>query len=286
MLSTATTANLEPVDIARAERTRMQAVFVQNDIAHEPFANGVMGRGAPGTWQCQAYGAGLSGPVDTAEVERFCAFYRSVGTEPRIELDPCAHPTLLAALGERGFVIRRFLNRLYRPLTGSEDMQSLLPHGWPRQADGTPLAIRRVDPEDDATLRIYAEVALSGFRPEGTPASEQDVAIVARGARAPRTEYFLAWFGDRPVAGGSLHAHPACALLFQASTLPAFRRSGVQAALIVARLERARALGCPFALIESQPGVATERNAARLGFRLAYTKVALWQPAVVNGAGR
>jgi hypothetical protein len=52
----------------------------------------------------------------------------------------------------------------------------------------------------------------------------------------------------------------------------------VQLALLVHRLERARALGCPLAVIGSKPGVATERNAARMGFRVAYTKVILRKP--------
>lgn len=270
---------VEPRAIALAERSRFASVFEHNEVLHEPFAGGVMGWGAPDTWQSMAYGAGLEGPVEEREVDRFCEFYRSRGAEPRIELAPCAHPTLLAALSGRGFVIRRFLNEFYRPLPGDEDLLGLLPDGWPRSPDGTGLEIRAVDPADEAELRLFAEVAGSGFRPEGTPASERDVAIVRRGAVAPHTHFFLAWFGDVAVAGGALHAHPACALLFQASTLPAYRNRGIQAALIVARLERARAAGSAHATIGSEPGRPTERNAMRLGFRLAHTKVALRQPS-------
>ena len=65
--------------------------------------------------------------------------------------------------------------------------------------------------------------------------------------------------------------------LFGLSVLPAWRRRGVQQALIVARLEALRERGCRWATISSEPGVATERNARRMGFELAYTKVDLRQ---------
>ena len=52
----------------------------------------------------------------------------------------------------------------------------------------------------------------------------------------------------------------------------------VQAALIARRLEHARDQGCELVTIGSRPGIATERNAARLGFYVAYTKVIMAMP--------
>jgi len=51
--------------------------------------------------------------------------------------------------------------------------------------------------------------------------------------------------------------------------------------LIARRIERVRELGTLFACIVSKPGIATERNAQRLGFQLAYTKIV----AVMPGPG-
>jgi GNAT superfamily N-acetyltransferase len=56
---------------------------------------------------------------------------------------------------------------------------------------------------------------------------------------------------------------------------PAYRRRGIQQALIVARLERGRERGSRQAFIISGPGIPTERNATRLGFGMAYTRVVL-----------
>jgi GNAT superfamily N-acetyltransferase len=60
--------------------------------------------------------------------------------------------------------------------------------------------------------------------------------------------------------------------------LPRFRRRGIQQALMAARLEHAASRGARFATIGARPGIPTNRNAMRMGFRLAYTKVVLVKP--------
>ena len=60
---------------------------------------------------------------------------------------------------------------------------------------------------------------------------------------------------------------------FGASTLPAFRRRGVQTALLRARMERAREAKCDLAVCLAQPGSSSGRNATRLGFQVLYTRV-------------
>lgn len=77
---------------------------------------------------------------------------------------------------------------------------------------------------------------------------------------------------DTPGAGGR-PATVGC--FFGVSELPEFRRRGIQQALIAARLQACVDAGCELACIHSSPGIGTERNAARMGFALAYTKVTL-----------
>jgi GNAT superfamily N-acetyltransferase len=55
----------------------------------------------------------------------------------------------------------------------------------------------------------------------------------------------------------------------------AFRRRGIQGALIRARLERARELGCDVATSGTLPGTASRRNMERHGFHVAYPKLVL-----------
>lgn len=85
--------------------------------------------------------------------------------------------------------------------------------------------------------------------------------------------------GTEAVAGGSADARGGVvAALAGAAVLPAWRRRGIQAALVARRLELARARGCRLATIGSAPGIPTERNALRLGFRIAYARLAFNRP--------
>ena len=63
--------------------------------------------------------------------------------------------------------------------------------------------------------------------------------------------------------------------LFGAGTLPEFRRRGIQTALLGVRMHYAAQAGCEIAVIVTQGGTTSQRNAERLGFRLAYSKATL-----------
>jgi GNAT superfamily N-acetyltransferase len=70
-----------------------------------------------------------------------------------------------------------------------------------------------------------------------------------------------------------LAIHDGVALLGGASTRPAHRRKGAQLALLGARLAAARRHGCDLAMMAARPGSASQRNAERHGFRIAYTRI-------------
>jgi GNAT superfamily N-acetyltransferase len=78
--------------------------------------------------------------------------------------------------------------------------------------------------------------------------------------------------GDRVAAGG-LTLHDRVALLAGASTIPEARRKGAQNALLDARLRFAALRGCDIAMMCALPGSASQRNAERHGFRIAYTRI-------------
>jgi hypothetical protein len=74
------------------------------------------------------------------------------------------------------------------------------------------------------------------------------------------------------IATGAMFIHEGIALLAGASTPPAFRKRGAQNALLDYRLRLAAEHGCDLALMGTLPGSASQRNAERNGFRLAYTR--------------
>jgi hypothetical protein len=62
------------------------------------------------------------------------------------------------------------------------------------------------------------------------------------------------------------------ALLAGASTIPGKRKLGAQLALLDVRLRAGAEQGCDLAMMCAQPGSASQRNAERHGFRIAYTR--------------
>jgi beta-glucosidase-like glycosyl hydrolase len=58
-----------------------------------------------------------------------------------------------------------------------------------------------------------------------------------------------------------------------ASTIPEDRKKGAQRALLEARVRYAVQAGCDLAMMCAEPGSASQRNAEREGFRIAYTRI-------------
>jgi hypothetical protein len=87
---------------------------------------------------------------------------------------------------------------------------------------------------------------------------------------------FVAEIGGEAIAAAALFMHEGVALLAGASTVPEGRRQGAQLALLDARLRTAVSSGCDLAMMVAAPGSASQRNAERNGFRVAYTRTK-WQ---------
>ena len=93
----------------------------------------------------------------------------------------------------------------------------------------------------------------------------------ARLSLASATCFFAVRDGE-PIATAALFMHEGTALLAGASTIPSGRRLGAQNALLNARLQTAASQGCDLAMMVAAPGSASQRNAERQGFRIAYTR--------------
>ena len=95
----------------------------------------------------------------------------------------------------------------------------------------------------------------------------------------PGVTALLALIDGEPVGAASVMTLSSTALLGGAATLPAFRRRGVQRALIAARLAVAAHAGCDLAVITADPGSSSGRNAERSGFQLVCNHVGMRAPA-------
>lgn len=257
--------------LATARRLEAIQAEATRDLASdsEPIAGGWMAANGPGSFLNKAVGMGFDvepGPEDIARVERFFA---SRGIEPRIELTAFASIGFLRKSAEAGFVLQEFEHTLVRPIDAA-GVQKRLDLGWPEGVRIEPL-----DPTDPAELRAFVLTSASGFLPEGEPIPATLLETGLKAARAPDHIGFMA-YADGEIAGAAGSSFRRGVIsLFGASVLPRFRRRGIQQALIAARLGRGLSLQADLASITSHPGIPTERNAARLGFQLAYVRTVL-----------
>ncbi len=260
-------------EIAVLEESRAGAGTAAVAAVSERIAGGWMCYEEPGSWKNGCCGLGMDGPVTRDDVDRLVAFYTSRGVEPMVEVCPFADASLAEHLAGAGFQLRAFENVFVRIVRPGEDHRSLLTRGWP---DG--VTVTRIDPACEDDLWTFVEVSTSGFRSAEEPMSEDVLAQTRPMVEHPDCDAFVAHLDGRVVGASMMESAPPVAGLFLTSVLPEARRKGIQAVLMVRRLDRARERGCDLVCIHANPGIATENNARRLGFELAYTRAIMVMP--------
>jgi GNAT superfamily N-acetyltransferase len=213
------------------------------------------GAGSPVT---QAVGLGLEGGVSEAEFARLEAFYLARGEPVRVEACPLADPTLFEHFGRAGYRATEFTNVMALRLPA-------------RPPEGAAADVR-VARAEQAQIEVWAATVTLGFS-EGQPEPEGLPDLLKVFALAEGAECFLAFVNGEVAGGATLSVRNGVAGLFGASTLPAFRRRGVQAALLQARIARGQEAGCAIAACLAHPGSSSARNIERQGFRVLYTRV-------------
>jgi GNAT superfamily N-acetyltransferase len=209
----------------------------------------------------QTFGLGLFDAVSGAEMDVLEAFFRERGADVLHEVSPMAAPALLDLLNGRGYQPAELSSVLYRPI----DRDVRLPS---RRSER--VAVRPLRPGED---ELWARTAAAGWA-DVAPGLDEFMAEIGRiNTIREQNHCFLAEVEGQPVAAGAMNVWEGVALLAGASTLPAFRRQGAQLALLEARLRFAAGQGCDLAMMGALPGSASQRNAERQGFRIAYTRI-------------
>jgi hypothetical protein len=212
------------------------------------------GVGSPLT---QTFGLGVFAIPSGEDMDAIEGFYGDRGAAVFHEVSPLAGIETIDVLVGRGYRPVELTSVMYRPAA---------------EAAAAPLdrpVVTRIASTDEFDL--WAETAAEGWK------EFAEVAPVIRGlarvsASAAGTSPFFAEIDGRPVGTGALVMHDGVALLAGASTIPEARRQGAQNALLTARLRHAAAEGCDLAMMCATPGSASQRNAERQGFRIAYTR--------------
>ncbi len=204
--------------------------------------------------------------LDTVE-----AAFTARAARLQAEISVLAAPELHAQLIARGYapfsfehVLGHPLEARIAPLPGHVLIEAVAPADAPRLGDVLVAAFASPDeggvggdatPPDDE-IRRYFEITMSvdGFRG------------------------YLARVDGEIAGGGALRIDGTIAQFCGAGTLPAFRRRGVQTALLRARLADARQSGCTVGVVVTQPGSKSQQNAQREGFSLLYARQLMVKP--------
>jgi GNAT superfamily N-acetyltransferase len=209
----------------------------------------------------QTFGLGLFTAPTREQLESIESFFTTRGAEVFHEVSPLADPSILGVLAERGYHPIELTSVMHQRLTRSPDPAALrMPSA---------MTIRRVEPGGED---VWAETAARGW--SETPESAAFIREFGPvSARAEGALCFVVEWDGYPIAAAVLAIHDGVALLAGASTDPAFRGRGAQAALLITRLDYAQSAGCDLAMMGAAPGSASQRNAERQGFRIAYTRI-------------
>ncbi len=210
-------------------------------------------------------GAGLDQPFTPEIIERIEHFYRQRKAPSQVDLTPLHRPEIFEMFKERGYAIAELNNVLYRKLQPDEE--------FPAPPNGC--EIRRSHPEEADVTGTIVETA---FFPDGAPEGFQG--LIAPLYQMENALAFVATIGGKPVACGTglvIAEHKVFALC-GAGTLAEYRGRGLQTALLRARMSAALKAGCEYAVVVTQGGTTSQRNAERLGFRVAYSKVTVIKP--------
>jgi hypothetical protein len=208
----------------------------------------------------QTFCLGLFEPASDADLERLEEFFRKHNAPVYHEVSPLADLSTFTLLSVRGYEPFEFTSVMFRPLSRFEGVAG-------RRESG--VSVRVVGPEE---YELWAQTAARGWS-ELEELSDLMLSLSRVSTARPDAFSFLAELEGRPVATGALSIHEGVALLAGASTVPEERRRGAQLALLDARLAYAAGRGCDLAMMCAQPGSASQRNAERQGFRIAYTRI-------------
>ena len=257
------------IEQAEARLTRALAVDVVAPPAPlvRDLAGGVSAVTRRGSPLNKIIGLGFQGNIDERTLDEVESDWRARQEPARIELATLTEPDIGTMLTARGYRLHGFENVLGLALAARAP------------APKTSITVEPVREGDDGE---WLETVIAGFaHPDGSGVTSE---VIAREALEPIMEDFRRASGmlrslarvDGAAAGAaSLRVDAGIAQLCGATTLPRFRRRGVQRALFEARITLAAAAGCDVAVITTSPGSQSQANAEKQGFALLYARAIL-----------
>lgn len=207
----------------------------------------------------QTFGLGLFASVTADDLRVIEEFFGERGAPVFHEISPLVDSALTALLNERGYQPHEFTSVMFRPLRPGSS-------GVKRRDER--VTVRLVGSDEHELWARTAAEGWSEFKEYAHLIHELSLLSAKRSGALP----FLATLDAQAIATGALSLCEGVALLAGASTIPSGRNQGAQSALLDRRLTYAAEHDCDIAMICAAPGSASQRNAERQGFRIAYTR--------------
>jgi GNAT superfamily N-acetyltransferase len=213
----------------------------------------------------QTFGLGLCAEPTAADLDRLETFFQERGAPVCHEVSPLAGVPVADLLSRRGYRPVEFTSVMYKPLPPAD--------GSP----GRPNPRLRTRLMQEGEQELWSRISARGWgeHPEWTDFLLRVGRVLAS---CEGSFNFFAHLDDEPVATAVLRCHEGVAQFGGACTVPEARKQGAQRALLEARMNLAASQGCDLAVVGAHPGSASQRNAERQGFRIAYTRIK-WQLA-------
>ena len=228
------------------------------EVSLEKLAGGFLIYCAPGSPLNRAVGLGMDRPLAKGILKEVEKFYTARHAAPRVDLCPLADSSLIEGLKRAGYCLEMFDSVLFQTLPSDFE-------NWPVPEK---VQVSQVVPEEAG---LWLRLTAAGFCENEEPDPET-LDIVGPNFYSANAACFLARLDAQPAGGAAMFYHEGGTEFGGDSTLLEHRGRGIQAALIKARLALAHRMGCDLAIALTEPGSASQRNYARAGFQLAYTR--------------
>jgi GNAT superfamily N-acetyltransferase len=226
--------------------------------------------GQPGSPMNKVLGLGLGVDVTDEDLDAIEDFYDERDCPIQIELCPLVSVDLVAKLQTRGYVLKGFENELACALMGRVP---------PSSNGNLHVEVLTGDRDEDAFLRATVEgfaVPDSGPHSSHAPAPEV-VDTVSRAMRQfihPDIIRYLVRIDGEPAGAAASVITNGVLGIFGTGTRPAYRRRGVQSAIVAMALQEA-AGRADLAIATTEPGSISQRTFERFGFQVLYTRAIL-----------
>jgi ribosomal protein S18 acetylase RimI-like enzyme len=243
----------------------------------EEIGSGVAVYTGPASPMNKMIGIGFGSAIPEDCLQRIEEKFDKRDSPLQAEVSTLADPEIASRLTRRGYVLQGFENVLGKPIgrhntdgDGSETIDIELSHGQENHQRWL-----------DVAITGFLSPDLQGVQAEPLPPRETLQAALGDFTDTLGFRRYVARINGEIAGVATVRFDSGLAQLCGAATLPAFRRRGVQTALLQRRLRDAVDAGCDLALLTTQPGSKSQQNGHRQGFELLFSRALLvktWRP--------